>query len=114
MRSIPTAPVAAASLIVGYAVAVASGSRPIGGVVLLIGGIWCIRVWNHRHGAKRAGALAAVAFIAFVASHLIALVIGAWPSVVLVSGVVAMTVWVYADSRALESPSRETSYEFNG
>jgi len=43
VRSLPTAPVAAGSLIAGYAVAVASGSRALGGVVLVLAGLWCLR-----------------------------------------------------------------------
>jgi ABC-type transport system involved in cytochrome c biogenesis permease subunit len=99
MRTMPTAPVAAATLIVGYAVAVASGSRPLGGVVLLLGGLWCIRAWQRRHGTRTAVTLACVAFAAFVLSHLLALAIGAWPSVLLVSAVVAAVVWTRADAR---------------
>ena len=101
MRERPTAPVAAGTLIVGYAVAVSTGSRPLGGVVLAIGGLWCIRAWLQRHGTRTAVKLACVGFGAFVASHLLALAIGAWPSVLVVSAVVAATVWTQADARAL-------------
>ena len=101
MRETPTAPVAAGTLIVGYAVAVGTGSRPLGGVVLAIGGLWCIRVWLQRHGTRTAVKLACVGFGAFVASHLLALAIGAWPSVLVVSAVVAATVWTQADARAV-------------
>ena len=79
---IPTAPVAAGSLIVGYGVAVASGSRPLGGVVLLCGGAWCVREWLRRHGAAhRACADGAFGLGAFVLSHVLALAVGAWPAV---------------------------------
>ena len=40
MPETPTAAVAAGSLIGGYAVAVGSGSRPLGGLVLAAGGLW--------------------------------------------------------------------------
>ncbi|HEX4435926.1 MAG TPA: hypothetical protein VH061_03945 [Solirubrobacteraceae bacterium] len=95
---IPTAAVAAASLIVGYAVAVATGSRPLGGVVLLAGGLWCIRVWTLRDGPRVAAALAGVALAAFVVSHLLALVTGAWPAVLIVSAVTAAIVWTRFDA----------------
>jgi hypothetical protein len=98
MRTIPTAPVAAASLIVGYAVAVATGSRPLGGVVLALGGLWCVHAWLQRHGARTATTLGLVGLGLFIASHLLALVIGAWPSVLVVAGVMAMAAWVRADS----------------
>jgi hypothetical protein len=101
VRETPTAPVAAGTLIVGYAVAVGTGSRPLGGVVLAIGGLWCIRVWLLRHGTRIAVRLACVGFGAFVASHLLGLAIGAWPSVLVVSAVVAATVWTQADARAV-------------
>ncbi|MGA9875428.1 MAG: hypothetical protein WBQ21_06425 [Solirubrobacteraceae bacterium] len=103
MRPIPTAPVAAASLIVAYAVAVSTGSRPLGGVVLAIGGLWCIQAWRRRHGTRTAATLACVGFGAFVISHVLALAIGAWPSVLLVSAVVAAVTWTRADARVLSA-----------
>jgi hypothetical protein len=98
-RPFPTAPVAAASLIVGFGVATASGSRPLGGVVMLAGGLWCIRAWTRRHGVRTAAELTGVAFTAFVVSHLLGLLIGAWPSVLVVSAVTALVTWLRADSR---------------
>src|SRR5580693_2493695 len=103
VRRIPTAPVAAASLIVAYAVAVGSGSRPLGGVVLAIGGLWCIRAWRRRHGTRTAVTLACVGFGAFVVSHLLALAIGAWPSVLIVAAIVATVAWTRADTRTLNA-----------
>jgi hypothetical protein len=99
VRPLPTAPVAAASLIVGYAVVASSGSRPLGGVVLAIGGLWCIRAWAHRHGTRTAATLAGVGLGAFVVSHLLALAVGAWPSVLLVAAGMAAVAWVRADAR---------------
>jgi hypothetical protein len=101
MHRIPTAPVAAGTLITGYAVAVASGSRPLGGLVLLIGGLWCIRAWSRRRGSREAAVLAAVGFAAFVLSHVLALAIGAWPAVLLVAAIVAAVSWVRADARSI-------------
>jgi hypothetical protein len=95
----------AGTLILGYAVALSTGSRALGGVVLAIGGIWCIWAWMQRHGARTAKLLGAVGFGAFVASHLIGLLIGAWPSVILVAGVVAVSVWKRADSQTVERRS---------
>jgi hypothetical protein len=101
----PTAPVAAASLIVAYAVAVSTGSRPLGGVVLAIGGLWCIQAWARRHGTRTAATLACVGLGAFVISHVLALVIGAWPSVLTVSAAVAVVAWTQADARLLQAAS---------
>ncbi len=103
MRPIPTAPVAGGAFVLGYAVVASTGSRPLGGVVLLIGGVWCARAWTQRHGSRTAATLLAMAFGAFVASHLLALLIGAWPSVLLVAAAMAAVAWTRADARALET-----------
>jgi hypothetical protein len=100
VRPIPTAPVAAASLIAGFAVAVGTGSRSLGGVVLALGGLWCLQAWARRHGRRTAVILGCVGFAAFVVSHLLGLLIGAWPSVLCVSATVAAVVWIQADARA--------------
>jgi hypothetical protein len=99
VRLTPTAPVAAATLIAGYAVAAGTGSRPLGGVVLLIGGAWCVRAWTVRNDARTAAVLASAGLAAFVASHLIALAIGAWPAVLLVAAAMAVAAWMRADTR---------------
>ncbi len=106
VRLTPTAPVAGGTLIAGYAVAAGSGSRLLGGVVLLIGGLWCILAWNRRHGAATAATLAAVGLGALVLSHLLALAIGAWPSVLLVAAVMAAAAWSRADARAIGTQAR--------
>lgn len=98
MRQLPTAPVAAGSLIVAYAVVVATGSRPLGGVVLGLGGLWCIRAWLRRHGPRTAATLGCVGLGLFIASHLLALAIGAWPSVLLVAATMAAATWRRADA----------------
>jgi hypothetical protein len=100
MRPLPTAPVAAGSLIAGYAVAVASGSRPLGGVVLALGGAWCVRAWMRRDGPRTALALAAAGVGAFIFSHLLALAIGPWPSVILVAAALAWAAWTRSDARS--------------
>jgi len=70
--------------------------------VLAVGGIWCIRTWLRLHGAGTAVRLACVGLGAFVISHLLALAIGAWPSVLVISAIVAATVWAQADSRGFD------------
>jgi hypothetical protein len=100
VRQIPTAPVAAGTLIVGYAVVVSSGSRPLGGLVLLIGGVWCMRAWMRRQGTRTAAILTGVGLGALIASHLLALAIGAWPSVLCVSAVRAGAAWRRADAHS--------------
>ena len=103
VRRIPTAPVAAGTLIAGYAIAASSGSRLLGGFVLLFGGLWCIQAWTRRHGTRTAATLAAVGLGAFVLTHLLALAIGAWPSVLLVAAAMAAAAWSRADARPTRS-----------
>jgi hypothetical protein len=105
VRRLPTAPVAAGTLIVGYAVAVASGSRPLGGVVLLIGGSWCARAWSTRHDPRTALTLTTVGLLAFIASHVLAPQVGAWPAVLLVAAFAGTVVWVRADLREPAAPA---------
>lgn len=95
----PTAPVAAGSLIAGYAVAAGSGSRPLGGVVLAAGGLWCLRAWQRRNGVRTAAGLGAVGLSAFALSHVLARSIGAWPSVLSVSAATALAAWAASDAR---------------
>ncbi len=101
MRGTPTAPVAAATFVLGYAVAVTTGSRALGGLVLLLGGLWCARAWLRRHGPRTAGGLLGVAGAVFVASHLLGLVLGPWPAVLIAATTVGVAAWVRADARAL-------------
>ena len=99
MRNIPTAPIAAGSLVAGYAVAAGTGSRPLGGVVLAAGGLWCLRLWTERHGSRTAVRLGGAGLAAFVLSHVLALAIGAWPSVLLLAAAMAALTWTQADAR---------------
>ena len=100
MRRTPTAAIAAASLIGGYAVAVGSGSRPLGGAVLAAGGLYCIRVWHRRHGTATAAALGALGLAAFALSHVLAHAIGAWPSVLILAAATGAIVWLRSDAQA--------------
>jgi hypothetical protein len=87
IHRLATAPIAATGLIAGYAVAVATGSRPLGGVVLAICGLVCIAVWVRRDGRRTAIRLTLVGLGAFALSHAVALAIGAWPAVLLAAAV---------------------------
>jgi hypothetical protein len=84
---LPTAPIAAAGLIGGYAVAVATGSRPLGGLVLVLCGALCIAIWLRRDGRHATIVLTVAGLAAFALSHVVALAIGAWPAVVLAAAV---------------------------
>jgi hypothetical protein len=104
VRPVPTAPIAAGSLVVGYAVAVASGSRPLGGLVLLACAIPCMRAWTARRGPRTATALAAVGLGLLIASHVLALALGAWPAVLLSAAAMGAAAWIYADAPAARRP----------
>ncbi len=98
-RRVATAPLAAAGLIAGFGVAVATGSRPLGGVVLAVCGIVCIVVWLERDGRRTAAVLAGVGLLAFALSHVLGLLIGAWPAVLLVAAATAWVCWRVSDAR---------------
>lgn len=95
---LPTAPVVAASLVGGYAVARATGVRALGGAVLAAGGLVAGREWA-RHGVATTIGLSAVYLAAFGLSHPLAKKIGAWPSVLTVAGVAAGASWIASDAR---------------
>jgi hypothetical protein len=97
---VPTAPVAAGSLVTGYLVARESGVRPLGGAVLAVGGGWLMRAWTRSAGPGTAVALLAVYLGAFGASHPLAKRVGAWPSVLAAAGLTGAASWALADRRA--------------
>jgi hypothetical protein len=105
MQNVPTWPVAAGSLVLGFGVAQATGVRPLGGVVLLAGAGWCALRWRERAGTGVAVALVALYVAAFVASHFVADVLGTWGAVAFVAGLVGLAAWAMADRAA---PARAT------
>lgn len=100
----PTWPVAAGSLVVGFAVADLTGVRPVGGLVLLAGGVWCFLRWRERTSVGRAIALVAFAAACFVVSHLIADTLGTWGAVFLVAALVGGVSWAFGDADASRRP----------
>lgn len=107
MRQVPTAPVAAASFLAGWAVVAASGSRTAGGLVLAAGGIWCIAAWRRRQGTRTAAALGGAGLAGFVLAHLLGLAIGSWPAVILVAIAAGALAWICADARPAPPPARQ-------
>jgi hypothetical protein len=93
-----TAPIAALGLVAGFGVAVATGSRPLGGVVLAMCGACCIAVWLRRDGRRVALRLTLAGLIAFALSHVLGLVIGPWPAVALVAIATAALCWRVSDA----------------
>jgi hypothetical protein len=94
-----TALIAAGGLIAGFGVAVGTGSRPLGGIVLAACGLTCMAIWARRDGPRVTAALTATGLVAFAVSHLLGRVIGAWPSVLVVSAVTAALCWRLSDSQ---------------
>ena len=91
--------VASATLIIGFAVARATGVVCLGGIVLVIGGLWCAWQWWRSIGIVPALIGVLVYFVAFVLSHPFAKIVGAWPSTIIVAvvaGLVACLIEVVA------------------
>jgi hypothetical protein len=84
---------AAATLIVGFAVASLTGNRALGGVVLIAGGAVCALMWWRLAGPLRAIAAVAVAGVAFVVSHPLGAVMTSWGAVLLVSVLTAIAAY---------------------
>jgi hypothetical protein len=97
----PTSLISAAGLIAGFGVAIGTGSRPLGGVVLAIFGVTCIVFWLQRDGRRTAVTLTGVGLFAFAFSHVLGLVIGAWPSVFVVAAATAYACWRISDVKWL-------------
>ena len=92
-----TAPISAAGLIAGFGVALASGSRALGGAVLACCGLVCIAIWLRRDGRRTAVRLTAVGLLAFALSHVLGLVVGDWPAVLVAAAVTATACWRLSD-----------------
>lgn len=93
LRSVPTWFVAPLALALGFAVADVTGVRPLGGIVLFLGALWCGLVWRADRGLPIALALVAVFLAGFALSHPLGDEIGAWPSVAVISLAVGTVVW---------------------
>jgi len=90
-------------LIAGYGVAVASGSRPLGGLVLAACGLVCLSIWLRRDGRRTAAMLTAAGLFAFAFSHVAGLVIGAWPAVLLVAAAIGWLCRRLSDSGSVSA-----------
>jgi hypothetical protein len=94
-----TWPVASGSLLLGFAVAQATGMRPLGGIVLVAGCAWCALRWRRAAGVARTTLLVVVYIGAFVLSHVVADTLSAWPSVLLAAAIVGIAAHALADGR---------------
>lgn len=99
MDEYPTAPIVAAGLVGGFAIARYSGRRELGGGVLALAGACAARSWLRSSGPGVALALGGIYAAAFGGSHPLAKRIGPWPSVLAVSAVASGAAWALADRR---------------
>ena len=95
-----TWPVSSSSLLLGFAVAQATGIRPLGAIVLIAGCAWCALRWLRAAGVARTAALVVIYAGAFVLSHVVAGALGAWPSVLLAAAVTGLAAYLLADGAA--------------
>jgi hypothetical protein len=98
MRPIPTWPIAAGALLLGFAVAEVTGTRALGGVVLFLGGLACGLRWRVLLGLPRAIGLVVVFLAGFALAHPLGHAIGSWPAVLLVALAVGAVAWRVADA----------------
>jgi hypothetical protein len=96
MSRLPTAVIAALTLVVGFAVAELTDVRALGGVVLVAGVAWCV-VRARSAGWWRVAAVVLVGAACFAGSHLLGHVIGAWPAVVVAALVLGAATYVLVD-----------------
>lgn len=102
MSRVPTAVLAGLTLVVGFAVAQLTDVRALGGAVLLAGVAWCA-FRSRAAGWWRVTLVVLTGAVCFVASHLLAPHLGAWPSVVLVALVLAGVTYVLVDRPSTRS-----------
>ncbi|MTD45963.1 hypothetical protein GKE82_17130 [Conexibacter sp. W3-3-2] len=94
MFVVPVPLVAALSFLLGFGVADLTGVRPLGGLVLVAGGVWCARQVRPVAGTARTVVLLLVALALFVVSHPLGHEIGSWAAVLVVSALVALAAAV--------------------
>jgi len=100
MSRVPTALVAALSLVVAFAVAQGTGNRALGGVVLLAGAAWCaVRAWRPA-GAARVGVVLVTGLVCFAGAHPLGHVLGAWPAVLVAALVLGGVTYALVDRPA--------------
>lgn len=97
MSPVPTAPVAAAGLVGGFATGRVTGKRQLAGIPFLAAGAWCAGRWQATHGPGVMGLLGATYLAAFGLSHPLAKKIGAWPAVLAAGAATAGVVHALAD-----------------
>ncbi|CAB4950926.1 unannotated protein [freshwater metagenome] len=97
--ALPTAPVAAGSMLGSYVIASRVGSRS-GALIAMVGALgWCGATWHRDRGAPTASVLTGVYLAGFGASHPLARRIGAWPAVLGATALTGAASYAAADRR---------------
>lgn len=96
---LPTAPLLAAGLAGGFALAQSTGVRPLGGVVMAAVNAASVPAWRAVGGTPLAAGLTAGYWGLMGVSHPLAKKVGTWPSVAAVSATAAAAAWLLADRR---------------
>ena len=94
------AAVAAGSLVAGFAVALLTGNRLAGGIILLAGGLWCAFALLRIAGPWRTAVVGLVYVVSFAVSYPLGALIGSWTSVILVAAVTAAVAYVIVPKAA--------------
>ena len=99
LTRLPTAPLIAAGLVGGFALAQATEIRPLGGAIMLAANAAALPSWWSKGGAPLSIGLSTVYWLGMGVSHPLAKEIGVWPSVLSVAAVSAAAAWGLADRR---------------
>lgn len=96
--------VGSAALVLGFALAQATGVRWLGGLVLVAAGLWCATRRRRAFGWLAAMLAIVVYAVAFAVSHPLGAAIGSWPAVIAVAIVAGLVAWVVP--RVVRAPRR--------
>lgn len=99
LTRVPTAPLLAAGLVGGFALAQQTGVRPLGGAAMLGANAVAAPQWYTVGGLPLVAGLSAAYWTAMGISHPLAKRIGTWPSVLTVTAAAAGVAWTLADRR---------------
>lgn len=87
------------TLVCGFGLAQATGNRALGGVLLLLGAGVCTVLWWKLAGLVPTILSVVICGVAFVVSHPLGKLVGAWPSVVLVAVIAGCSAYALTGSR---------------
>lgn len=85
-------------MVAAWGTVAASGSRALGGVVLATFGLVCIVISSSRDARRTTALLVLIAAVAFILSHVLGLLIGSWPGVVVAAAMLAVACHRLSDA----------------